>query len=86
MVLRRRRCYFYHGLKFVNSNIQSVVTITADPILVAVAEIIAVHHTHDNAKSAIPVLQVAKVFGKPHSKTSIRSDNECAVNFANTTD
>ena len=40
---------------------------------------------HDNAKSAIPVLQIAKVLGKPQFKTPIWSDNECAVRLANTT-
>jgi len=41
---------------------------------------------HDNAKSAIPVSQIAKVLGKPQFKTQIWSDNECAVRLANTTD
>ena len=66
-----------NGLIFVNSNIQSVV-----PDSIAEAEIIAVH---DNAKSAIPVLQIAKVLGKPQFKTPIWCDNECAVRMANTT-
>ena len=65
-----------NGLIFVNSNIQAVI-----PDSIAEAEIIAVH---DNAKSAIPVLQIAKVLGKPQFKTPIWSDNECAVRLANT--
>ena len=66
-----------NGLIFVKSNIQDVV-----PDSIAEAEIIAVH---DNAKAAIPVLQIAKVLGKPQVKTPIWSDNECAVRLANTT-
>ena len=65
-----------NGLIFVKSNIQAVI-----PDSIAEAEIIAVH---DNAKLAIPVLQIAKVLGKPQSKTPIWSDNECAVRLANT--
>jgi len=66
-----------NGLIFVNSSIQAVI-----PDSIAESEIIAVH---DNAKSAIPVLQVAKVLGKPQFRTQIWSDNECAVRLANTT-
>ena len=65
-----------NGLIFVNSNIQAVI-----PDSIAEAEIIAVH---DNAKLAIPVLQIAKVLGKPQSKIPIWSDSECAVRLVNT--
>ena len=65
-----------NGLILVNSNIQAVI-----PDSIAEAEIIAVH---DNAKLAIPVLQIAKVLGKPQSKIPIWSDSECAVRLVNT--